>query len=95
LKFDHLSGDGPLSLVFEASKAQQDRARVRPAAGKVAFFGSLPPLYLASTSLPAEWLMFIYPAMVIPAIYSAYDSRKASKEYKDLVKRMFLLKNGE
>ena len=33
--------------------------------------------------------------MLLPALYSMYDSYRANREFKDLVKRMFLLKNGD
>ena len=50
---------------------------------------------MASISLSINYLMVVYPAMVVPAIYSIYDSYRANKEFKDLVKRVFLLKNGD
>lgn len=79
LKFDHLSGDGPLSLVYEASKDQQKTNKYRPQTGRVYLAATLPALYMATVSLPLDQLMFVYPAMIIPAIYSIYDSFKAKK----------------
>ena len=95
MNFDYLSGDGPLSLVFEASAESQRVAKYRPNAGKVYLAGLIPALYMAWISLSVEHLMLTYAAMIVPSIYSFYDSSKAKKQYMNQVKRLFLLKNGD
>lgn len=94
LKFDYLSGDGPLSLVFEASKAQQAKSKQRKLVGKFSM-AALPMVCLASILMPLGQPVFVYPLMFVPALYGLFDSNRANKQFKDAVKRMFLLKNGD
>ena len=76
LKFDHISGDGPLSLIFEAGDTGKN---FLPHTWKVTLATSLPALYYASLTLGAQY-NYIYPAMLLPSFYYYVVGQKAQKE---------------
>jgi hypothetical protein len=93
LKFDYKSGDGPLSLIFEAGDEGGFKKFV-PHTWKVTLATNLPAIYYASITLGAQY-NYIYPAMALPTIYYFIIGMRAQKEYLNLVQKMWLLKNGD
>ena len=91
LKFDHISGDGPLSLIFDAG---DNGYNFLPHTWKVTLATSLPAIYYASLTLGAQY-NYIYPAMALPSIYYYIVGQRAQKENLNLVHQMWLMKNGD
>ena len=75
LKFDHIWGDGPLSLVYEAG---DDSKKFLPHTWKVTLATSLPAIYYASETLGAQY-SYIYPAMLLPTIFYYIVGSRAYK----------------
>ena len=73
LKFDILSGDGPLSLVFDAG---DDSQKFLPHTWKVTLATTLPAIYYASETLGAQY-SYIYPAMFLPTLYYKWAGSRA------------------
>ena len=92
LKFDHLGGEGPMTLLYEADA--KSGAKWRPHTWKATLAGTLPCYYYASLTLSAQYWQ-VYPLMFLPSLYYYYDGKKASKEIVDMVEKMWLLKNGD
>ena len=70
LKFDYKSGDGPLSLIFEAGD-EGGTKRFLPHTWKVTFATTFPAIYYASLTLGAQY-NYVYPAMALPTMYYYY-----------------------
>jgi len=81
LKFDHVSGDGPLSLVFDAG---ENGNKFLPDTWKVTLAATFPAVYYASMTLGAQY-NYVYPAMFLPGIYYYFAGQRAYKENLDTV----------
>ena len=80
LSFNHLSGDGPLALIYQASEATIKFYTSRVHTWKWTLATTFPAMYyLSEYTFIAEEFPFVLPLMIFPSVYYYYDSYKASK----------------
>lgn len=89
--FNRQTPEGRMALVFESSNSLVSKKNT----WQVVFGSAIPGAALALHTLPAAYLTFALPMLFLPTAYSALQSFKINKLFKDEVKRMWVLKNGD
>lgn len=91
LRFDYISPEGPLALVFHASDAYYKRANN----WKISTAAAVPATALAYFTIGSQF-WWAYPMLFVPSLLNLYDLAKLRLiVYKTEVYKLWLYQNGD